>query len=571
MASLVGPDGTSFELAEGENLIGRGGREFNDPPKVDVGPLPGGATVSRRHARVFHLHGRWTIHVEPEARNPTLIGGRRVPGGEDASLTPDTEIQLGDVILTFRAPAAPPVRPDATIVELAESPVPAPAAAVAPVVAAAPPQPSPASAPPQAAPIASPPLAAPAKRPPVSWPARLPERPDALAAVGSGELKRVNPFRGLMVDETTWADAHDYHRTLARLHLLAGHGWGIVEGLEVIADERIPDSLLIRPGIAIDPQGRALIVSQERRVPISPTPGATIYLTAHLREELTAPQRFWNDLDEFTRVIERCETVAQTGPPKTPSIELARLTVAGPIRNAASLLDPQPGEIDLRFRERLLVRPRPNLVVGQLLIEADEASPGSAHDHRLGLRFLLREIGLTTPFRPRWVGATRLGLPLPAASLLYLSGGTGFAVGDAGVSQLQAFLQAGGILFADACAAGEVGRFAASVAALAATLGRELQSVGRYHPLLSARHIFAQPPLGPAHGSGGNGTGEGVALAEADGLILSTADYGCAWSGGADGAPQSRDAIRAALELGVNIAVYARQRQRPLEAIDLEV
>lgn len=563
MASLVSPDGTSFELVEGENLIGRGGREFNDPPKADVGPIPGGATVSRRHARIFFANGRWLIRVEPEARNPTLVGGRRVPGGEEAQLTPDTEIQLGDVVLAFRAPAEPAMRADATIIEMAKPVQPEPTPVAAPVVVAAPP------APPSATPR---PVTVPVAAPPDTWPARLPERPDALAAIGGDDLKRVNPFRGLMIDETIWADAHDYHRTLARLHLLAGHGWGVVEGLEVIADERIPGSLLIRPGIAIDSRGRALIVAQERRVPVTASDGTMIYVTACLREELTAPQRFWNDLDEFTRVIEKCETLVQTTPPTAPSVELARLTVSGSIRNATSLLDPRPGEIDLRFRERLLVRPRPNLVVGQLLIDGIDPPSGGAHDHRIGVRFLLREIGLTTPFRPRWAGAVRLGQPLPAASLLYLSGSAGFAVGDAGVSQLRAFLQNGGAVFADACANGEAGRFAASVVALASTLGRELQSVGRQHPLLTARHIFAQPPLAPAASSGGNGApGEGVALAEGDGIVLSTADYGCAWAGGSETKPQTRETIRAALELGVNLAVYARQRQRPLEAIDLEV
>jgi hypothetical protein len=31
-------------------------------------------------------------------------------------------------------------------------------------------------------------------------------------------LRRVNPYRGLVIDEKTWAEAHDYHRDHVRLH-----------------------------------------------------------------------------------------------------------------------------------------------------------------------------------------------------------------------------------------------------------------------------------------------------------------------------------------------------------------
>lgn len=59
-------------------------------------------------------------------------------------------------------------------------------------------------------------------------------------------------------------------------------------------------------------------------------------------------------------------------------------------------------------------------------------------------------------------------------------------------------------------------------------------------------------------------------LVEGGGLVLCTADLGCAWQGGGQSKPLSRDVIRAATELGVNLAVFARQRQRPLEVIELE-
>ncbi|HEX5416463.1 MAG TPA: DUF4159 domain-containing protein [Chloroflexota bacterium] len=599
MASLVSPDGTSFELVEGENLIGRGGREYNDPPKVDVGPLPGGATVSRRHARVRPEGDRWYIRVEPEARNPTLVGGRRVPGGEEALLVGDSNVQLGDVVLTFRAPVEVS-RSDVTLIETEPpetrqpaveplphidvpevpepEPVPEPEVPVevgaTTTVAPIPPQPAP---PVQPTPVAQPapptppvqpvtpvpprPRAAPA----VTWPARLTERPDAVAGIGVSEFKRVNPFRGLMIDEAAWADAHDYHRILARLHLLAGHGWGIVDGLEVIADENNPGVVIIRPGLAVDPLGHVMVIGQERRLPYNVATGVTLYVAARLREDKVMPQRYWSDVDEYTRVVEKCETVVQTTPPTKPSLELARVVVDGPVRNAANLFEPRTGEIDLRFRERLQLRPRTHLAVAQLVLDDGGEPAGGPQNHQIGLRFLLREIGLTSPYRGRWGGTVKAENPIPPVSLLYLTGNRGFAVDDVATERLRKFLDAGGVLFADGCAGGEAGRFAASVATLAKSLGRELRPVTRWHPLLSARHPFALPPL-----KAGPTNGEGVTLAEGDGIILTTADYGCAWTGGHGEDALPRDTVRAALELGVNVAVFARQRQRPLEAIELE-
>lgn len=560
MASLVSADGTSFELAEAETLVGRGGREYNDPPKVNVGPLEGGSTVSHHHARIYRRTGQWYLRVDPNARNPTVVGERVIPGGEEAPLVDNIRIQMGEVVLTFKAPmeAVLPL-PEVTMAEgnghaLTQTAPPEPPpipAAVAPSIAS-PPLPEPAAKP-------APSVTAPKRTD--NWPARLPGRPATLSALGVTEFKRVNPFRGLMIDEDAWADAHDYHRIQGRLHLLAAHGWGIVEGLEVLADPHVPNTLLVRPGVAFDYQGRPMLIGQERRLTLTAADRTTLYVVLRWREEMTAPQRFWNDVDEYTRVVERCDTLIQEAPPAQPVLELARLTVAGTVRNADDPLNPQTGEIDLRFRERLMVRPRPDLAVAQL-VAPDDQGDGKTPPHLLGVRYLLREIGLTTAYRARWAGAIRLGDPLPPASLLYFTGSGKFAVEDGVVESIRGFLQNGGVLLLDSCESGKGAEFVGSAEALAKKLGSSLQPVARPHPLLSARHVFAEPPL--------TGKKDETTLAEGGGLVLSTVDYGCAWQGGAADKPLPRETIRAALELGVNVAVYARQRQRPLEVIELE-
>jgi hypothetical protein len=556
MASLVSADGTSFELAETETLVGRGGREFNDPPKVDVGPLQGGPTVSRHHARIYRRTGQWYIRVEGEARNPTLVGDRRIPGGEEAPLVDNTRIQLGEVVLTFRAPTEAPIQsPEVTMADgdghvLAQTAPPAPPPIPTPVVTPAAPETTP-------APVST----VPSPKRTADWPGRLPGRPPTLSAVGVSEFKRVNPFRGLMIDEEAWADAHDYHRIQARLHILAAHGWGIVEGLEVLADPQVPNTLLIRPGVAFDYQGRPMLIGQERRLTITAADGTTLYVVLRWREEMTAPQRFWNDLDEYTRVIERCDALIQETPPAQPLLELARVTVDGPVRNAADPLNPQKGEIDLRFRERLMVRPRPDLAIAQL-VSGQEGDDGTSPRHVLGVRYLLREIGLTTAYRGRWAGFVRRGDPVPPVSLLYFADSGKFPVDDGAVAQLKAFLESGGVMFLDCCAEGKTSDFVGAGEALAKKLGCTLQPVDRSHPVLSARHVFAAPPLVNEK--------DETTVAEGGGLFLSTVDFGCAWQGGPKDKPLSRESVRAALEFGVNVAVHARQRQRPLEVIELE-
>lgn len=560
MASLVSADGTSFELAEAETLIGRGGREYNDPPKVDVGPLQGGPTVSRHHARIYRRTGQWYLRVEPEARNPTLVSDRRIPGGEEAPLVDNSRVQLGEVVLTFRAPVEAVLHsPEVTMADgnghaltPTAPPAPPPIPTPAPVVE------QPAEEPTEEEPVAVVAPVIPTPKRNDNWPARLPGRPATLSALGVSEFKRVNPFRGLMIDEEAWADAHDYHRLQGRLHLLTAHGWGIVEGLEVLADPQVPNTLLVRPGVAFDYQGHPLLLAQERRLEMTAAAGTTLYVVLRWREELTAPQRFWNDLDEYTRVVERCDALVQEAPPTQPMLELARLTIAGPVRNAGDPLNPQPGELDLRFRERLMVRPRPELAIAQLTL--DDANQASGH--LLGLRYLLREIGLTTGYRARWAGVVRAEEPLPPVALLTLSGSGAFKVPDGTLANLREFLDNGGVLLCDCCGAKPSADFVGSVEALAKRLERPLQPVDRSHPLLSSRHIFAAPPLV-------DGKAE-TTLVEGNGLVLSTVDYGCAWQGGGPEKPLSREAIRAALELGVNLAVYARQRQRPLEVLELE-
>ena len=78
-------------------------------------------------------------------------------------------------------------------------------------------------------------------------------------AVPRLQLKRVDPFYGLLIDADTWRDSHEYHRQAEQAHGLALHGWGIVAGLEVEEADPPDRSVWIRPGVAIEKSFRLYV------------------------------------------------------------------------------------------------------------------------------------------------------------------------------------------------------------------------------------------------------------------------------------------------------------------------
>jgi Domain of unknown function (DUF4159)/FHA domain len=531
MASLVTADGSSFELAEGETLVGRGERQVGDPPKVNLGHLPGGLSVSRQHIRLRQEQDEWHLIVERQSTNDTFVDGFALPKGFATPIKDGARLQLGEVVVVFRGQTEPGQDVDDT---LDREPVPTP-----------PP-------PPTSLLVSTAPPVLPQAGP---WVARLQSRPAVLEALGVSELSRVNPFEGLMVDAQTWADEQAYHRAAMRLHLLSDHGAGIIQGLEVVISPGAPGTLLVRAGVAIDALGRTLLVSDDTQLTV-PDDSGWAYVTLQYADEPTKPQSAWDGDEHATRILERARLTVERQQPEAPALELARFLANGELHDAVNPTTPGTGEVDLRFRERQSLRQPPDLTIAQL-------ATGDEDTHRLGLRFLAREIGQSTPYRVRWAGSVSLDLPIPSAvAMLYLTGHDGFAaLTPAQLDYLRAYLAGGGVLFADACHKSDWHAFVTSVNAMASELGVELQPVERWHPLLLSRHVLAAPPLS-VQGEHG--------LIEAGGLILSSSDYGCAWQGGPEDQALGRERIRAALDLGVNVAVFGQQRRRPLDVLDFE-
>jgi hypothetical protein len=175
--------------------------------------------------------------------------------------------------------------------------------------------------------------------------------------------------------------------------------------------------------------------------------------------------------------------------------------------------------------------------------------------HVEGLRFLGREVQAASG-RP-----VTVAVPLPRsaaepADCLYIAGQGRVALDDDTIAEVRRVLDGGGTVIGEGCLCGPSGEgsareFAISFFELAQRLGRRLVQVERGHPLLVSRFVFGVPPAGVE---------ESARIMEAEGMVLSFADYGCAWAGGPPDRALPRAAIRDALEFGVNMALYRRDR-----------
>lgn len=396
----------------------------------------------------------------------------------------------------------------------------------------------------------------------------------------AGRLRRINPFYGMMVDAAVWRDAHEYHRQQLRLHNLALHGWGIVQGLGVAAllGENV---LLVEPGVAIDPAGNSIVVGDTLRIQLTDDQAGMVYVLLQFRETLTGPTQTGVDgVGQPTRVVEGFRVLAVNEPPAEPYVELARVQLQpGPTHVHAphDPNGPEANELDLRFRPRAggllpadaafeagtatgipasiafagaLARAVPDRVV----VAMGSHKTAGWDRHRDGVKYLAREVEAAGR-RPVHVIE---GTPAIAdqVDMLYLTGHAALDLNDAEVAGAQRVMEQGGLVVGEGCQAGPAGpegarAFAQSFFQLAGRLNRTLTKVDRGHPLLVARHVFAQAPTGGR---------KSTRVMEGGGMVYCDADYGCAWQGGAADTPLARWSIRDALEFGVNLAMYRQVR-----------
>jgi hypothetical protein len=391
------------------------------------------------------------------------------------------------------------------------------------------------------------------------------------------QLKRVNPFQGLVIDSETWRDAHEYHRSQQRLHMLAFHNVGIVGGLNVVANEPADLSVNIQPGMAVDNEGNVIIVPEPQHYQIQTREKSTIYLIIQFREVPTEPYQP-PEGGQPTRIIEAYRIQEREKLPDEPYLELCRISfdpAEKTIKNINQSSKPGKNEIDLRFRQEVTQQVTPQVVESS---SAPEKAPvqvkesanqsletftigyavlGEAEKnlHLSGLQQLVNEINHQTRFSVNLVDNVTLDKKINQLTLLYLTGNGQFELNEKEQGTISDFLQSGGVIFGEGCAEGQQEasskgskEFGLSFNQLASLLNCKLEVVQRGHLLLSACHVFAEVPPGA----------EPAMLLEGGCMVYSGSDYGCAWQGGREDKSLSRDIIRSSIEIGTNIITYAQ-------------
>ena len=201
---------------------------------------------------------------------------------------------------------------------------------------------------------------------------------------------------------------------------------------------------------------------------------------------------------------------------------------------------------ELALRSQQPVSPtKYQLTIGYISLAEDKEL------HRIGIENLAREINHSNDYQAVINETTSLSNAIKGCDLLYIAGNNRFKADAMITDNLQAFLKDGGIIFGEGCTHNpqQAKDFGLAFNQLAQQLGQRLEKTDYGHPILNSYHTFASVPPGA--------NSEGIMLAGTQ-MIYSNCDYGCAWAGGFPDIPLSRDIIRNALEMGVNICLWGR-------------
>jgi hypothetical protein len=378
-----------------------------------------------------------------------------------------------------------------------------------------------------------------------------------LEEIMSRRITGISPFNELPVDAEIWREAHNHHHLHRRLHAISSHRPGIVNGLEVVPSQSKATTVVVAPGVAIDSEGRTIIVPEPVSFDIVETRQIYIILTFQNNKDRGSAVTVGGGT-QYYREVEGHLLINTKDLPNTPYLELARVFRTGadkPIKEPANAFDPGNDELNQLYRPIAFPHCYADVSVGELSY-VGKTEPGNWKPNRGGLWNLIRE-GNGAGFHLTFGGTINLqSKDESSLSLLYVAGRQGFQPRtEPEMDGLKRYLDAGGLLFGEAGAGNA--EFAQGFQDLATQLGAKLKKVSKGHPLLTSHHVFSSPPPGAQSG--------GDLMIDPDaGILFSSFDYGGAWQGDVEkpDAPDARDRIRQAQEFGLNVIAYASHRRR---------
>lgn len=434
-------------------------------------------------------------------------------------------------------------------------------------------------------------------------------------------FERLQIADGLLMTADRWRRAHNYHRQRQNFYYQALQQPGIVWGLgvalipapaEIEARFRDRRWVQIQPGVAIDCWGNPIIVPRPEVFRIESSPGDGERQRVFLVISYVDPDdlRHANGREQMQETFR----IVETTQPKEGDVELCRLELVGGNAQLQPPLDvfiPGPNRLDLRYRPHAQDRPLSQVQVVQI-------GQRQAEDRRItqNLTHLLNSVGVLFP---RLQGVTPVPVMAPhdlvsgdvtVADLVYLPLAYGIELLPGAVATLRDYLRTGGMVlvtvsFADVKLADlqtirrelqgaiaglpqEGGSSAmrsqlqAEIQAIDNDMAQQIQAVidvliplakdlecpiqgtgdiHREHPLRLQPFLFAELPMVGQ---------QSIYLRQWGGLVLMIGDLADNW-GPNEQLSQSREAIRSAQEMGINLLYFAQRRrqlislQQPLE------
>ncbi len=378
-------------------------------------------------------------------------------------------------------------------------------------------------------------------------------------------LVGIRPFNGLPIDEIVWKQSHELHANHRQLHAAYAHCPGIIYGLDVVVSAKT-NEVIVGPGVAIDAEGRTLLVEEAKHYDIKET--GRVYIWLYYRQEETGETKKVKTVDQRYKLREGYNIETINRQPDVPGLELARITRSSNtarIRTADNPYAPGEDELNLLFRPVAFPHCCADMGLGEISYVPDE---GVSYPNRRGLCSLIQE-GQDRGFCLRFTGPTPLredaNYKFEKPGLIYIAGKSGMKrpLDNDAKEYLNTFLRTGGVLFTDSAPGSAFDKAIGELLA-SAPLRANLQPVTQGHPLLSQRYMFSAPPHG-AHP-------HGALHADMElGVVRSTCNYGGAWQGEVEN-PQGADArerIRQSVEFGLNIVAFAAARRHAQTLLEL--
>ena len=350
--------------------------------------------------------------------------------------------------------------------------------------------------------------------------------------------KRIKPYDGMSVTADVWNQSHEYHRQLNQAHNLFFHGSGILIGLDVVASDPPDRMVFILPGVAVDSNGKVIVLSEPVAYDLGDEIEGPLYLTIIHRESSHGVKKN-TDGSNIPFIKDEFLITARQSLPENPMVELARFTRENrnsSIIDAIETKTPGINEIDLRFRRTIQMQSE-QLLTAAVIYLGDLKNAV----HGKGLMRLSDEFRRNNHINLVVDDHTQLDRGILGYSFLYMVGKGKFQLTKTQIKGLQGYINLGGFLFMESCNPVAEESFKNMMNEVELPVSTPVENP---HALLNSPNFFVTPP--------GGYEVEGELFLSTGGL-LSSFNYGQLWAGEGKQQTPTREELRSASEMAENL------------------